>query len=340
MLFRSERYIGLMRQTKNTAVLAVAAALWLTAGCARNSPPLADDGRLQIVCTTFPQYDWTRSLIQGNEENVSVTLLMDKGGDLHNFQPSAMDIARVSACDLFIYVGGESDGWVDDALAEAVNPAMRVVNMMEAVGERLVEEEHVEAGSGHDGDDHEAHDEREYDEHVWLSIRNAELIVEDIAAELAALDSEHADLYRKNCDRYIAALDALDIQYAETVRKCGGGTLLFADRFPFRYFVEDYGIDYYAAFNGCSAETEASFNTVAFLVGRLDALGLETVIVLDGSDDRLAQVVIENTATGHQQILVLDSMQSVSQKDIEAGLSYLNAMEANLKTLRQALQAK
>lgn len=314
----------------------------LLTGCAQVADSIPKDDRFHVVCSTFPQYDWTVSLIQGNEENVSVTLLMDKGGDLHNFQPSALDIAKVSDCDLFIYVGGESDGWVDDALEEAVNPDMRVINMMEVVSERLVEEEHVEGGSGHDAHDHgdhasETQEELEYDEHVWLSIRNAELIVEDIAAQLAGMDSQNADLYRRNSDQYIAALGGLDAQYMETVRESGGNTLLFADRFPFRYFVEDYGLEYYAAFNGCSAETEAGFHTVAFLVSKLDELGLGTVLVLDGSDDRLARVIIENTRTGNQQILVLNSMQSVSRKDIEAGLRYLDVMEANLQILRQAL---
>ena len=134
-------------------------------GCAKVPDSISGDGRFQVVCTTFPQYDWTVSLIQGNEENVSVTLLMDKGGDLHNFQPSALDIARVSGCDLFIYVGGESDGWVDDALEEAVNPDMRVINMMEVVSERLVEEEHVEGGSGHDAHDHDDHASGLQEEH-------------------------------------------------------------------------------------------------------------------------------------------------------------------------------
>lgn len=321
------------------SIIAMFAALYLCllTGCAPDSLPLAEDSRFQVICTTFPQYDWTMNLIQGNEENVSVTLLMDKGGDLHNFQPSALDIARVSECDLFVYVGGESDGWVDDALEEAVNPDMRVVNMMEVVSERLLEEEHVEGSSGHGSHDHEALEEHEYDEHVWLSVRNARCIVEEIAAQLADMDSGNADLYGRNSDRYVSALDALDARYTEMVGECGENTLLFADRFPFRYLVEDYGLDYYAAFNGCSAETEAGFGTVAFLVGRLDELGLGAVIVLDGSDDRLARVIIENTETGNQKILVLNSMQSVSRRDIEAGPGYLDVMEANLGTLRQAL---
>lgn len=324
---------------KNRKVLTVFALtafyMCLLAGCARSSSPLAEDNRLHVVCTTFPQYDWTVNLIQGNEENVSVTLLTDKGGDLHNFQPSALDIARVSECDLFIYVGGESDGWVDDALKEAVNPGQRVVNMMEVISEKLVEEEHTGENGRHGEQDHEEH---EFDEHVWLSVRKAGLIVECIASELAGMDSENADLYGRNSDRYLAALNALDARFAEVVRKGSHNTLLFADRFPFRYLAEDYGLEYYAAFDGCSAETEAGFGTVAFLISKLDELALGSVIVLDGSDERLAQVVIENTETGHQKILVLNSLQSVSQKDIKAGLSYLNAMEENLKTLRQALE--
>lgn len=310
----------------------------LLSGCAIDSVPDADDSRLHIVCTTFPQYDWVRNLIQGNEENILLTLLMDKGGDLHNFQPSALDIARVSDCDMFVYVGGESDVWVDDALAEAVNPDMRVINMMEVVSGNLVEEEHLESFDhmGQEDHGHEGH-ASEYDEHIWLSLRNAGMIVEEITVQLEALDGAHADLYEKNCDAYLAKLNALDQQYARVVEESRNDTLLFADRFPFRYFVEDYGIKYYAAFEGCSAETEASFGTVAFLADKLEALGTGAVIVLDGSDDRLARVLIENTETKNQKIFVLNSLQSVSRKDIRAGLSYLAAMEENCSVLGQAL---
>lgn len=316
----------------------VVLCMCLLSGCAIDSVPDADDSRLHIVCTTFPQYDWVRNLIQGNEENILLTLLMDKGGDLHNFQPSALDIARVSDCDMFVYVGGESDVWVDDALAEAVNPDMRVINMMEVVSGNLVEEEHLESFDhmGQEGHGHEGH-ASEYDEHIWLSLRNAGMIVEEVSAQLEALDGAHASLYEKNCDAYLAKLNALDLEYARVVEESRNDTLLFADRFPFRYFVEDYGIKYYAAFEGCSAETEASFGTVAFLADKLEALGTGAVIVLDGSDDRLARVLIENTETKNQKIFVLNSLQSVSRKDIRAGLSYLAAMEKNCSVLGQAL---
>ncbi|MDE7323269.1 MAG: metal ABC transporter substrate-binding protein [Lachnospiraceae bacterium] len=317
-----------------------AVGLWvcILSGCAGRSVSRTDDSRLHIVCTTFPQYDWMRNLIRGNEENILLILLTDRGGDLHNFQPSALDIANVSDCDLFVYVGGESDVWVDDALSEAVNSDMRVINMMELISEKLVEEDHLEGFeyAGHEGHGHEEH-ETEYDEHIWLSLRNAGIIVKEICAELEELDSVNASLYEKNCNIYLEKLNALDVQYAKVVGESRGDTLLFADRFPFRYFVEDYGIKYYAAFEGCSAETEASFGTVAFLAGRLDDLGIGAVIVLDGSDDRLAQVLIENTEMKNQKIFVLNALQSVSRKDIKAGISYLSAMEENLNVLRQAL---
>ena len=214
-----------------------------------------DDNRIRIVCTIFPQYDWVLNLIKGNEENISLTLLMDKGGDLHNFQPSALDIAKVSDCDLFIYVGGESDTWVDDALKEAVNPNMRVINMMEAIQTDLVEEEHLEGLKEHTHPEeaHEAH-EHAFDEHVWLSLRNTEHIVAVIANELAALDDENTVLYQNNFDAYAMQLKALDERYREAVQCGQTDTLLFADRFPFRYLMEDYDLNYYAAFDGCSAE--------------------------------------------------------------------------------------
>ncbi len=306
----------------------------ILSGCATDTTVFKDDNRYHIVCTTFPKYDWVANLICGNEENVSLTLLMDKGGDLHNFQPSVLDIARVSKCDMFIYVGGESDSWVKDALKEAVNPDMRVINMMEVIGERLVEEEHVDRSSEHDEQEHE---EQEYDEHVWLSIKNAAFIVEEITTELISMDNRNVDLYQRNCDRYTAALRALDLQFAKAIENAKKDTLLFADRFPFRYFVEDYGLNYYAAFNGCSAETEASFGTVAFLINKLEELELDFVIVLDGSDDRLAQVIIENTQSGQQQVCVLNSMQSVSRKEVKEGVHYLNIMEENLNMIRKLL---
>jgi zinc transport system substrate-binding protein len=262
---------------------------------------------------------------------------MDKGGDLHNFQPSALDIARVSGCDVFIYVGGESDTWVKDALEEAVNSDLVAVNMIEALEENgnLYEEEILETGHSHD----DSHDDG-YDEHIWLSLRNAVILNEYICEVLSVADVDNATLYRNNCDKYVSELLSLDSEYIEVVKESKNDTLLFADRFAFRYMIEDYGLNYYAAFEGCSAETEASFNTVAYLADKLSALGLNSVVILDGSSDRLAQVIIDNSNNKDGQIVVFNSMQSVSKNDIENGVTYLTAMRDNLSALKLVLSAK
>ena len=208
----------------------VVLCMCLLSGCAIDSVPDADDSRLHIVCTTFPQYDWVRNLIQGNEENILLTLLMDKGGDLHNFQPSALDIARVSDCDMFVYVGGESDVWVDDALAEAVNPDMRVINMMEVVSGNLVEEEHLESFDhmGQEGHGHEGH-ASEYDEHIWLSLRNAGMIVEEVSVQLEALDGAAGLRLALEQDPDLILLDLMlpkmdGFQVCQTLREQGRAT--------------------------------------------------------------------------------------------------------------------
>lgn len=305
-------------------------------GCGGSGAIPVDDGRINIVCTTFPQYDWVRTLISGREALFSLTLLTEQGGDLHNYQPSARDIARISGCDLLIYVGGESDAWVEGVLREAVNPDMRVLNMMELVEEELKEETHDHA-TGHRHMAAHEHEEPEYDEHVWLSLHNASHLVDAFGEALAVLDAEGADLYRRNARAYTDQLAALDAQYREVVCAAAGDTLVFADRYPFRYMMEDYGLTCYAAFAGCSAETGVSFETVVRLSERLDTLGLGTVLVTESADERIAHVIIENTAAGNQEILVMNSMQSVSKKDRERGITYLTVMQENLEVLRTAL---
>ena len=217
-------------------------------------------GKIRVVTTIFPIYDWVRE-IAGDTGNTEITLLLDSGVDLHSFQPSAQDILKVATCDLFIYVGGESDEWAEDALAEAVNPDMVVISLVEALGENAKAEEIVEGmqaeeeeEEGEEGEE----EEEEIDEHVWLSLRNAQVFTSAIADALAQKDPANADSYRANAEAYGAKLAALDAAYAGTVDSAAHKTLLFGDRFPFRYLTDDYGLTYYAAFAGCSAETEAS----------------------------------------------------------------------------------
>ena len=325
-----------------------------TAASSAESSAEASGKKLKIVATIFPEYDWVRQILGDEAKNAELTLLLDNGVDLHSYQPTADDIAKISECDLFIYVGGESDGWVKDALKEGKNPDRKVINLLEALGNNTKEEEVVEGMQAEEeehestaagesaaaGESSEAEEEEgpEYDEHVWLSLRNSRELCETIAEDLKSLDSAHASVYDANLKKYEGELDALDQQYQQAVNAAGNKTLLFGDRFPFRYLVDDYGIKYYAAFVGCSAETEASFETVSFLAKKMDELGLKHVMTIEGPDKKIAATVIENTKDKNQDVLALNSMQSVTTKDIEGGETYLGVMQQNLEVLKKALQ--
>lgn len=296
-----------------------------------------DSGKkLKIVTTIFPEYDWTRTVLGDREADVDLTMLLDNGTDLHSFQPAVKDIMKVSSCDLLIYVGGESDQWIEDALESAQNKDMKTINLMEVLGDTIKEEENVE-GMQESGHGHEDEDEKEYDEHVWTSLRNASVICGIIAETLEEMDPENKDVYASNVAAYQEKLSNLDTEYQNTVDSAKQNTLLFADRFAFRYLVDDYGLNYYAAFSGCSAESEASFKTVTFLAEKLDELGLKTVLTIEKSDDRIAQTVIENTKTKDQKILELNSMQSITSDEIADGVTYLSVIEDNLDVLKEAL---
>lgn len=480
--------------------------------------------KLRIVATTFPQYDWVREILGDTADNVELTLLLDDGVDLHSYQPTVEDIAKVSSSDMFIYVGGESDAWVPNALESATNKNMVVINLLETLGDGVKEEEIIEGmehthehsheevdpddihdrplsdwqgdwttvekalesgsmdeyvghqaaenemdfdaqkaayaqrwqsdypgititdtsinfsgassayryigyklvesdhgasvwygfeaedtsanaplfiafsdhgtGGDHEHEGEEEHDEHEeehedhtphfhlrygnesfdaliqlegwsptyfaaeatneqvaeamsghghsheheQDEHVWLSLKNAQAICAEISAQLQKLDAANADAYAANTQAYVDRLAQLDKDYQSAIDSASVKTLLFGDRFPFRYLVDDYGIEYFAAFSGCSAETEASFETVVFLANKVNELTLKTVMVIDGSDQSIAKTIVQNTTGKDQNIYVLDSMQSTSAKDISAGATYFGIMESNLAVLKEALQ--
>ena len=309
-----------------------------------------DDGKLKIVVTIFPEYDWVMNVLGDRASDVSVTLLLDSGADLHSYNPSVADIVAVAQADLFIYVGGESDDWVDDALKNAKNKNMRTMNLLELLGDKAYEEEIVEGlehdhDHDHEDEDHEHehgdhdHDEEEveYDEHVWLSLKNAAFYVDLIAKELAAVDPDYADTYTANAAAYVASLNALDARYTEMVAAASRDTILFGDRFPFRYLVEDYGIKYLAAFVGCSAETNASFETIAFLAGKVDELDLSVILKIESSTEDIARGIRDASTKKNQQIKVLDSLQSSTKKEYAAGRTYLAVMESNLSVLESAL---
>lgn len=303
-----------------------ALTLLISSGC-----DFSSDGKLHIVCTIFPQYDWVRELTKG-AQNVEVTLLEDSGADLHNFQPSAADKVSILNSDLFVYTGGESDDWAR-TLLENAEKDVRSLDLIEALRDRaLTEEEGIEE-SGEHGHEHED----EIDEHIWLSVQNAKVLVSAIREELCAVDESNAALYQSNAASYLAELSALDEAFEKTVSSAERSVLVFADRYPFRYLAHDYGLTCYAAFSGCSAESEASFATILTLVKHVEENALPYVMVLENSTQKTARTVIENTESKDQGILVLNSLQSVSREDIESGATYLGLMKEDLAVLQTAL---
>ena len=316
-----------------TAGAALVLASALLCGCAGQPQ---SEKKLRIVTTVFPVYDWVRNVLGEAASEAELTMLLDKGIDFHSYQPTAGDIAKIATCDVFIYVGGESDDWAENALRQSPREGRIVIDLLEALGSRARTEELPE---GAQDDEHETEgEEPEYDEHLWLSLKNASLLCSVIAEKLGEADPDRRGDYAANASAYTAQLEELDSAYAEAVREAPHRTLLFADRFPFRYLAEDYGLRCFAAFSGCSAETKASFETVIFLAGKIDEYGLRSVIILEGSDRSVARTVIEHTASADQQILVLDSMQSVTAADLQKGITYLGVMRSDLAVLTAALQ--
>ncbi len=321
-------------KNKVMILLSILAMLCVLAGCGKQNRSNSVDSRISVVVTIFPEYDWVREIAGDRAGDIDITMLLDSKVDLHSYQPTVDDIVKISNCDLFIYVGGESDEWVDDALVNAGNKNMKVINLLEVLGESAKEEEAVE---GMENDHDHEEEETEYDEHVWLSLRNAEKFLSVISSFLCEIDPLYKETYSANADSYISKLSELDGRYKEVVGKAEQRTVLFGDRFPFRYMMDDYGLEYYAAFSGCSAETEASFETVSFLARKVDELGLKCVMTIDGTKHRIAQTIVENTAEKNQKILSMNSMQSTTGEDVKNGVTYLSVMEHNLSVLEEAL---
>lgn len=301
--------------------------------CGPRTAEQPDDGKLTIVTTIFPEYDWLRNLTAGSE-HIELKLLIDKGVDLHSYQPDVNDIVTISTCDVFIYTGGASDVWVKDALDTAMNEDLMVIDLMallETERALCTDEHHHHEGGEHDEHTHTA------DEHVWLSLVNAELLCHELSRILQELDEENSDLYQKNYEAYSEKIAALDGRYREAVDGAKHHDIVFADRFPFTYLMEDYGLHHHAAYEGCSAETEVSFETFARLADTLNALDLQYVVVIDDSDLRIANTVISAGGGEHRGIGTLQSMQAVSRRQIQEGITYLDIMEENLAVLQQVL---
>lgn len=306
-------------------------------GCAKKT---LNNGKINVVATIFPVYDWAKNVV-GDSSGVNLELLVKNGVDLHSFQPSAADIIKISTADVLIFVGGESDSWVNDVLKNPANKNISVINLMDLLENSVKQEEFVEGMTAEKAEKSleekinlHNHEEVEYDEHVWLSAQNAKIAAAKIAEILCEKDSENAELYTKNKNSYVQQLAQLKKFYNPQSEK--NKTIIVCDRFPFRYMTDELGIKYFAAFVGCSAETEASFETIAFLSKKIRELGVQKVYVSESSDKKIAETVIRNAGQiGKCKIEVLDSMQSVTFEQSKNGKNYIEVMKENYKKLSE-----
>lgn len=321
-----------MKNKKNIIIVLLLLMVCTLVGCTSDNTK----DKLSIVTTIYPQYDWINEIIGEENKNITTTMLLDSGVDLHNYQPTSTDIITISRCDMFVYVGGESDSWVDDVLAQAKNKDMIVVKLFDVLSSDLISFEHDD----HDEDHEEEHDHNheEYDEHIWLSIKNAKKVCQFLTEKIKLLDKENEDKYQSNLDTYLSKLDELDSEYQNVINNATLKTIVFADRFPFRYLANDYNLTYYAAFSGCSAEAEVSFETIISLANVIDELNIKNIFIIDGSDGAIANTVKNSTKTKDQTILKINSLQSMSKKEINEGNNYLTVMRENLNILGEALK--
>lgn len=351
-----------MKKIATFAMFVLAAALTFTACSAEKSEKTSAQKKVSIVATIYPQYDWLKNILGDRLDSVNLKLLIKNGTDLHSYKPSAQDIAAIASADMVVYVGGESDEWIEKALKATPKAGRVQVNLMEALDDRVKEEEvvegmehehhhehgedaeeheheHHEHAEEHEHEHHEHAEEAENDEHVWLSLKNAEILVMNLADAISKVDTANATEYHMNAGLYIAKISALDAQYRATTDSTALKTILFGDRFPFRYLVDDYGIKYFAAFVGCSAESEASFETVAFLAGKMDSLALPAIFTIDGSNGKIARAILDaSKKSKNAQVLTLNSMQSVTDAQMQSGVDYLSIMRENLEVLKKAIK--
>lgn len=319
------------------ALLSVVLLLVLPAGCRQASSGEASpdsaavsgqaDERLYVVSTIFPGYDFARQVAG---EHVRLDMLLSPGSESHSFEPSPQDIIKIRECDVFIYAGGEGDAWVDDILASIDTEGKQIMAMTDLV--KTVPEEIKEGMEDQDHDDHDH--EPTMDEHVWTSPQNAMQISRAIADTLSVLDSANAAAYRSGAEAYCAGLEQLDAAFREVVDKAVRKTLIFGDRFPFRYLADEYGLDYYAAFPGCSTDTEASAKTVAFLIDKVNAEQIPVVFHIEFSNEKMADTICESTSAEKRQ---LHSCHNLSKADFEGGVTYLTLMYRNVEALKEAL---
>ncbi|MCL2298959.1 MAG: metal ABC transporter substrate-binding protein [Firmicutes bacterium] len=302
------------------SILLVLLALCALSSCGFERQP--GSGKLSVVATIFAPYDFARAVAGGLAE---VTMLLPPGSESHSYEPTPQDILKIRRCGVFVYVGGESDAWVERILSSMDTAGMLVVTLMDCVD---TVEEAVVDGMQADGD------EAEPDEHVWTAPKNAMRITQKISEAMCAADPRNAAAYRQNTESYLAKLDALDAQFHEIAAKGVRNTIVFGDRFPFRYFADAYGLDYYAAFPGCAAETEPGARTVILLIEKIKAEGIPVVFHAELSNEHMARAIGRETGA---EVLLLHACHNITVADFRAGKTYLDLMGDNARALRAAL---
>lgn len=299
--------------------------------CAKSSDDTfnpADKVKLNVVATIFPQYDFLRQI---GGDNINLKMLLKPGAESHSFEPTPHDIKNIENSDLFVYVGGDSDSWIDDILDSVNTKKTTVVSLMDCVSTK--EEESVE-GMMPDGDDADTSGEPEYDEHVWTSPKNAEAIVQKLSDKLCSLDPKHAGEYQENTKKYLSKLEKLDQEFRDIVNNAKRKEIIVGDRFPFRYFADEYGLNYFAAFPGCSTDTEASADTMAFLIDKVKEDKIPVVFHIELSNQQVCNAICEQTGAKSE---LLNAVHNISADDYASGVTYINLMEHNVEVLKEAL---
>ncbi len=325
------------------SIILTMAFCFAISGCATQPPETKNDDKIDIVCTSFPIYDWVNEIIGENADLFNVSLLA-RNGDIHNFQPAAADMVKIHTADLLVCIGGISEQWIDDVIKDS---GIRTLRLFDTVPEN---EKLAADGDHNHNTNHEGHSDNEYDEHIWLSLRLAERMVDAICSEISILDKQGEAVYQNNAEKYVEKLKVLDAEYKKAVNESEDKTIIFADRFPFLYMTEDYGVESVAAFPGCSTDTDASFETVVELSEKVKELDKKTILVLENSDRTVANAVIDASGNQNIQITVMNSCQSIAPKsvqdaetkkiqgkDLADGADYLDIMTKNLDAFRAAL---
>lgn len=328
-------------RVKQTVALIIAGVLCagVFSGCSFVNMPedTEDDGKVKVVTTIFPTYDFSRQI--AGEYYADITMLLGPGEESHTYEPTPQDIITIQNADVFIYVGGESESWVDSILESVDKNSMEIINLMDCV--EPVTEELIEGMEGVEEHDHYEEEETgdeaedpEYDEHVWTSIDNAQVITQAITDALCSADKDNSLVYRGNCEKYLAELSNLKKKITAVVNSAQRKTIVFGDRFPVRYFADEFGLDYYAAFPGCAEQSEPSAGTVAFLIEKVKEENIPVVFKLELSNGKIAQTIAESS---NAQVETFNSCHNLTLDEFNSGVTYVDLMTQNAEILEKAL---